>query len=239
MEAPSYGHLMTSHERIPTSEFTHLVARDGVASHRRELAALGARAVAVGIQPGAASVLLDPAPPTGPRSGPSPSSPRLTGRRRQTATPAEPPESSWWWRSPRRDRRGPLPLAVRHVAGAVATTMGRRPHAHELAPADLWCRPVSRVSAGRRRPRGAGCAHPSRRPAPRARRTPVGRAASRAALRFRPRQAGRRRPRRRGPRRPCPSRCCSRCRRGRRHRPAGRWPPPGRRRRGRPCRRPR
>ncbi|HMQ28652.1 MAG TPA: hypothetical protein PKA98_21880, partial [Acidimicrobiales bacterium] len=51
---------MTSHERIPTSEFTHRVARDGVAAHRRELAALGARAVAVGVQPGAASVLLDP-----------------------------------------------------------------------------------------------------------------------------------------------------------------------------------
>ncbi len=51
---------MTSHERIPTSEFTHLVARDGVASHRRELAALGARAAAIGVQPGAASVLLDP-----------------------------------------------------------------------------------------------------------------------------------------------------------------------------------
>src|SRR5690606_10055775 len=60
MEPPSYGHPMTSHERIPTSEFTHLVARDGVAAHRRELAALGARAVAVGVQPGAASVLLDP-----------------------------------------------------------------------------------------------------------------------------------------------------------------------------------
>lgn len=60
MEVPSYLHPMTSHERLPTSEFTHLVARDGVASHRRELAALGARAVAIGVQPGAASVLLDP-----------------------------------------------------------------------------------------------------------------------------------------------------------------------------------
>ena len=82
---------MTSHERIPTSEFTHLVARDGVASHRRELAALGARAVAVGIQPGAASVLLDPGAPDVVRERAFAVVARaLTGRRRQSATAAEP-----------------------------------------------------------------------------------------------------------------------------------------------------
>ncbi|MCB1004192.1 MAG: hypothetical protein KDB35_08395 [Acidimicrobiales bacterium] len=54
---------MTSHERLPSSEITHLVARDGVAAHADALTALGARAVALGVTPGAASVLLDPAAP--------------------------------------------------------------------------------------------------------------------------------------------------------------------------------
>lgn len=54
---------MTSHERLPTSEFTHRVARDGVSAHRHELAALGAHALALGVRPGAAAVLLDPSSP--------------------------------------------------------------------------------------------------------------------------------------------------------------------------------
>ena len=54
---------MTSHERIPTSEFTHRVARDGVSAHRQELADLGAQALALGVRPGAAAVLLDPGSP--------------------------------------------------------------------------------------------------------------------------------------------------------------------------------
>jgi len=54
---------MTSHERIPTSEFTHRVARDGVSSHRQELADLGARALALGVRPDAAAVLLYPGSP--------------------------------------------------------------------------------------------------------------------------------------------------------------------------------
>lgn len=63
MKGPSYVLPMTSHERIPTPEFTHRVARDGVASHRQELAELGAQALALGVRPGAAAVLLDPASP--------------------------------------------------------------------------------------------------------------------------------------------------------------------------------
>lgn len=87
MKGPSYVSLMTSHERIPTSEFTHRVARDGVSSHRQELADLGAQALAIGVRPGAAAVLLDPGSPDVAAERAYAVVARALGRRRSETTP--------------------------------------------------------------------------------------------------------------------------------------------------------
>lgn len=78
---------MTSHERIPTSEFTHRVARDGVSAHRQELADLGAQALALGVRPGAAAVLLDPGSPDVARERAYAVVARALGRRRTESAP--------------------------------------------------------------------------------------------------------------------------------------------------------
>ena len=64
MKGSSYRDVMTRHPHPQaTADLAYYIDRDGVDAHHQELQSLGSDALALGVRPGAAGVLIDPASP--------------------------------------------------------------------------------------------------------------------------------------------------------------------------------